>query len=124
MCYNVVTKEREVTNMKKQEILEKLTKIENNEMGSLEFAGIIASLSAENQNEFFESLKGKISDEDLKTVMSFVSLWSMFKNPAKYEAMKNAVCDQLFEEFYGHTVEKANEKEDAVLISMYSNSIL
>ena len=125
MCYNVVTKEREVTNMKKQEILEKLTKIENNEMGSLEFAGIIASLSAENQNEFFKSLKGKVSDEDLKTVMSFVSLWSMFKSPAKYEAMKNAVCDQLCEEIYGHTVEKANNvKEDAVLVGMYSNSIL
>ena len=56
--------------------------------------------------------------------MHFV-LESMFRNPAKYEAIKNAVCEQLCEEFYGHTVEKANNvKEDAVLIGMYSNSIL
>jgi hypothetical protein len=53
------------------------------------------------------------------------ALESMFRNPAKYEAMKNAVCEQLCEEIYGHTVERANNvKEDAVLIGMYSNSIL
>lgn len=49
----------------------------------------------------------------------------MFMNVDKYEAVRNAVRDQICEEFYGHTVEKArNVKEDIVLVGMYSNSIL
>lgn len=93
-------------------------------MEMMEFAETIVKMPADLQNEFFERLKSELSEDDVKTVMSFVSLLSMFKSPAKYEAMKNAVCDQLCEEFYGHTVESERHSEDAVLVAMYSNSIL
>ena len=93
-------------------------------MKPMEFAEMIIKMPAEKQNEFFDNLKGLLSEEDLQTVMNFISLWGMFKNPKKYEAMKKAVCDQLCEEFYGHTVDRAERTEDAILINMYSNSIL
>lgn len=95
-------------------------------MNTVEFAEKVLSMPIENQNAFFERLKSELSEEDLKTTEMFISLVGMFKSPAKYEAMKKAVCDQLCEEIYGHTVEieKAQNTEDAVLVSMYSNSIL
>lgn len=94
-------------------------------MTSMEFANKVISLPAEKQNAFFESLKKELSKEDWETMVRFISLHSMFMNADKYEAVKNAVRDQICEEFYGHTVEKARSvKEDAVLIGMYSNSIL
>jgi hypothetical protein len=95
-----------------------------NKMNPMEFAEKIIGMPVEKQNEFFEVLRGELSEEDWKTAVSFISLFGMFKSPAKYEAMKNAVCDQLCEEFYGHTVEKQINADDAVLVSMYSNSIL
>jgi hypothetical protein len=100
-------------------------KNELGEMTSREFTEKVLSFPTEYREQFFEILKEQLSEEDYKVVAMHFALESMFRNPAKYEAMKNAVCDKLCEEFYGHTVEKANNvKEDAVLIGMYSNSIL
>lgn len=49
----------------------------------------------------------------------------MFCNADKYEAVKNAVRDQLCEEFYGHSVEpRKNTNDDTFIVNMYSNSIL
>ena len=93
-------------------------------MTSMEFANKVISLPAEKQNALFESLKKELSKEDWETMVKFISLHSMFMNADKYEAVKNAVRDQLCDEIYGHTVEKRNNAEDSVLISMYSNSIL
>ena len=94
-------------------------------MTSLEFANKVVSLPAEKQNALFESLKKELSKEEWEAMVKFISLHSMFMNVNKYEAAKKAVRDQICEEFYGHTVEKARSvKEDAVLIGMYSNSIL
>ena len=93
-------------------------------MNPMEFAGKIISLPAEMQNEFFENLKSELSEEDWNTMVRFISLFSMFKSPAKYEAVKKAVCDTLCEEIFGHTVEKANNADDPVLVSRYSNFIL
>lgn len=75
-------------------------------MNPMEFAEIIINLSPEQQNEFFENLKEQLSEEDWKTTVKFISLYGMFKNPEKFEAMKNAVCDMLCENIYGHTVER------------------
>ena len=94
-------------------------------MDNTQFTKKILSMTTQQKEEFFEILKTQLSEEDYKVVTMHFALESIFKNPAKYEAMKNAVCDQLCEEFYGHTVEKVNDvKEDTVLIYMYSNSIL
>ena len=99
-----------------------------NELGEIisrEFTEKVLSLPTEYREQFLEILKTQLNEEDYKVVAMHFALESMFRNPTKYEAMKNAVCDQLCEEFYGHTVEKANNvKEDAVLVGMYSNSIL
>ena len=93
-------------------------------MNPMEFAETIIKMPTEKQNEFFENLKSQLSEEDLQTVMGFISLHSVFINPAKYNAMKNAVRDALCEEIYGHTVESQRQTEDQVLINMYCNSIL
>lgn len=93
-------------------------------MNPMEFASKIISLPIEKQNDFFKELKGKLSADEWNATVSFISLLGIFKNPLKYDAVKNAVCDTLCEEIYGHTVEKENNTEDSVLVSMYSNSIL
>lgn len=100
-------------------------KNELEEMTSIEFTKKILSLPMEYREQLLEILKEQLREEDYKLVAMHFALESMFRNPEKYDAMKNAVCEQLCEEFYGHTVEKENNvKEDAVLIGMYSNSIL
>ena len=94
-------------------------------MTHTQFTLQVLSMPIEQKEQFLQILKTQLSEEDYKVVAMHFALESMFKNSAKYEAMKNAVCDQLCEEFCGHTVEKAsNKKEDAVLLHMYSNSIL
>lgn len=89
-----------------------------------EFANKILSLPASKQNEFFEKLKNSLPRDDWETVVRFIALCGMFRNAMKYEAIKNSICDKLCEEMYGHTVGKANNREDDILVSMYSNSIL
>ena len=94
-------------------------------MTSKQFTKQVLSMTEEQRAQFLEILKEQLSEEDYKVVAMHFAFESMFRKPAKYEAMKNAVCEQLCEEFYGHTVEKTNNvKEDAVLVGMYSNSIL
>lgn len=94
-------------------------------MTSIEFANKVISMPAGAQNAFFENLKKELSREDWETVVKFISLHSMFCNADKYEAVKNAVRDQLCEEFYGHSVEpRKNTNDDTFLVNMYSNSIL
>ena len=94
-------------------------------MTSKQFTKQVLSMTEEQRAQFLEILKEQLSEEDYKVVDMHFALEIMFRNTAKYEAMKNAVCEQLCEEFYGHTVEKTNNvKEDAVLVGMYSNSIL
>ena len=93
-------------------------------MTPIEFAETIVKLPIELQNAFFETLKNELSKEDWETVSKFVSIWGMYKNPAKYEAMKNAVCDMLCEEFYGHTVERENRQTDYAANPTYMTTIV
>lgn len=93
-------------------------------MTSFEFANRIISMPSHKQNEFFERLKSELSKEDWETTVKFIALHSMFMDADKYRAVESAIREQLCEEFYGHTVEKANNREDNVLASMYQNSIL
>lgn len=81
-------------------------------MTPFEFAETVIKMPVEKQNDFFEKLKGELAEEDWQTVVKFIGLFGMFKSPVKYEAMKNAVCDTLCEEIYGHTVEKVSKPED------------
>ena len=75
------------------------------EMTAREFADIVIQLPVEQQNEFLASLKEIITDEEYKATATFISLWSMFNSPAKYNAMKEACKETLFEKFYGHKYE-------------------
>lgn len=81
-------------------------------MKAMEFAEAIVKMPVEMQNEFFAKLKKELSYEEWKATAEFIGVYNMFKHPAKLEAIKNAICDQLCEEFYGHTVEKKNNVED------------
>jgi hypothetical protein len=92
-------------------------------MKEFEFAEMIIKMPVENQNEFFEALKGELSEEDWNTIVKFISLFSMFKSPAKYEAMKKAVGDTLSEEIFGHTVEQ-KDTHDYAANPVYMTSIL
>lgn len=75
-------------------------------MTHLEFADTIIRLSDEQQNAFFEALKERLSEEDWITTAQFISLWGMYNNPEKFEAMKNAVKSALVEELFGHPYEE------------------
>ena len=93
-------------------------------MTSTQFTDKVLAMTEHQKDEFFKIIKTQLSEEDYNVLLVHIALESMFKNPTKYKAMKNAVCEQLCEEVYGHIVEKERKTEDAVLISMYSNSIL
>ena len=81
-------------------------------MTMFEFAETVNGMPVEKRNEFIERLKGELSEDEWNATVKFISLYGMFKSPVKYEAMKNAVCDTLCEELYGHTVERKNKVED------------
>ena len=93
-------------------------------MTSTQFTEKVLAMPQHQREEFFKALKTQLDEGDYNAVLMHISFESTFRNPTKYKAMKNAVCEQYCEEIYGHTVEKENKTEDAVLISMYSNSIL
>ena len=80
-------------------------------------------MPADKQNAFFERLKVELAEADWLAVVKFVSLYGMFKSPAKYEAMKNAACDTVCEDIFGRTVEKKNKLEDPCN-PVYMTSIL
>ena len=82
-------------------------------MTSKEFTEQILSMSTDLREKFLEAIKTQLSEEDYKVIVMHFALENMFRHPAKYEAMKNAVCDQLCEEFYGHRVERKRKVEDA-----------
>ena len=67
-----------------------------------EFADTIIHLPVEMQNEFFETLKNQLSEEDWLATVQFISLHGMFRHPGKYNAMKEAMMDVMFEEIFGH----------------------
>lgn len=92
-------------------------------MKPFEFAETIIKLPIEKQNEFFKKLKSELSAEDWNATVKFISLYSMFKSPVKYEAVKNAVCDTLCEDIFGHTAERKKEIEDPCN-PVYMTSIL
>lgn len=79
-------------------------------MTAIEFADTIIHLPVEKQNEFFEILKGQLTEEDWLATVKFISLFGMFHSEAKYKAMKKAVLAQLVEEFYGHPYEEPESK--------------
>ena len=92
-------------------------------MTPYEFAEMIIKMPIAKQNEFFERLKGELSEEDRSATVKFISLFGMFHSPAKYEAMKNAVCETLCNDIFGHTVERKKEVADPCN-PVYMTSIL
>lgn len=92
-------------------------------MTPTQFAETVSRLTPEQQSTFFENLKTELNEEEWRTVVQFIGLFNMFKSPAKYEAVKNAVRDTLCEEIYGHTVEPERKTEDPCN-PVYMTSIL
>jgi hypothetical protein len=84
------------------------------EMTAKEFADIIIHLPVEQQNEFLASLKEMLTEEEYKATATFISLWSMFNSPAKYNAMKEACKEALVEKFYGHPYEKGCSTQEGI----------
>lgn len=92
-------------------------------MEIFEFAETIVNMPAEAQNEFFKKLKTELNEEEWTATVKFVGLFCMFKSPAKYEAIKTAVCETLCEDIFGHTVERERKLEDPCN-PVYMTSIL
>ena len=92
------------------------------EITAKEFVDIIIRLPVEQQNEFLESLKEIVTEEEYKATAEFISLWSMFNNPAKYNAMKESCKEALVEKFYGHPHENGCPAQEGIY-SYYPQSI-
>lgn len=65
-------------------------------MNPTEFIRAIINLPGDVQNEFFESLKGILTEEERETVMKMVALTDMLTNPTKYKTMRTALCEEMF----------------------------
>ena len=91
-------------------------------MTANEFVETVLSLPAKMQNEFLASLKDVLTEEEYKATTSYISLYSMFHNPAKYNAMKEACKETLVEKFFGHPCEKECSAQEGVY-SYYPQSI-
>lgn len=74
------------------------------------FAETIIHLPVEQQNAFFEALKDHLSEEDWLATVQFISLFGMYRSPAKFYAMKNAVKETIIEELFGHPYEEPKSK--------------
>lgn len=74
-----------------------------------EFIRTIINLPLEKQNEFFESLKDILTEEERETVMKMVALTDMLTNNAKYKAMRSAVCEELFGMEVPYSVKTRND---------------
>ena len=83
-------------------------------MTANEFVETVLSLPAEMQNEFIASLKDVLTEEEYKATASYISLYSMFRNPAKYNAMKEACKEAFVEKFYGHPYEKGCSAQKSI----------
>ena len=66
------------------------------DMTIVEFARTVLSMTAEHQNEFFNNLKTVLSEEDWNTTVKFISSVDLLTNPAKYKAVRSAICEELF----------------------------
>ena len=67
-----------------------------------EFAHTICQMPAEQQNAFFEELKGRLCEEEWLATVQFISLCGLYLHPGKYNAMKEAMKEIMFEEIFGH----------------------
>lgn len=65
-------------------------------MTAVEFANTVTNMTAEQQNAFFDRLKVILSEEEYNVTVQYISWIGMFKSPAKYKAMRTAVCEKLF----------------------------
>lgn len=59
----------------------------------------VLKLSEESRNEFFESLKAILSDEEISTLKKCVGIYHIMTEPSLYKAVENSLADQLYKEF-------------------------
>ena len=65
-------------------------------MTPTEFLDTVSNLPAEQQNAFFEAIKDQLTEKEWLATVQCISLFGMFKSPAKYKAMRSALCEALF----------------------------
>lgn len=83
-------------------------------MTASEFVETVLSLPTEMQNEFLASLEDVLTEEEYNATASYISLYSVFHNTAKYYAMKEACKEALVEKFYGHPYENGCSSQEGV----------
>ena len=79
-----------------------------------EFVETVLSLPTEMQNVFLASLEDVLTEEEYNATESYISLYSVFHNTAKYYAMKESCKEALVEKFYGHTYENGCSSQEGV----------
>lgn len=73
-----------------------MNEMEKEKMNVVEFVKTVSKMPVEAQNEFFEKLRTELSEEDWNTTVQFISLFGLLTNPAKYKAVRTAICEELF----------------------------
>ena len=63
------------------------------------FAKQVLRLPEESRNEFFESLKSYLSDEEILTLKKCVGIYHIMTEPSLYKAMEKSLGEQLYKEF-------------------------
>lgn len=61
----------------------------------------IASQNENTQEEIMQALKNQFTEEEYKVILIGVSYFRMLNNEKLKEAMKDAICKQLYFEFTG-----------------------
>ena len=63
------------------------------------FAKQVLKLPEESRNEFFESLKSFLSDEEILTLKKCVGIYHIMTEPSLYKAIEKSLGEQLYKEF-------------------------
>lgn len=63
------------------------------------FAKQVLRLPEESRNEFFESLKEFLSDDEILMLKKCVGIYHIMTEPTLYKAMEKSLGEQLYKEF-------------------------
>ena len=75
--------------------MENYTAIKNME----DFAAMMLKLPEEAQNEFFKTLEGQLTTEEVETLMKCVSVYRLMTDSKYYKAIQDATGEMIYNHF-------------------------
>ena len=64
-----------------------------------DFARTVLSLPEEAQNEFYKTLEGQLTPEEIKALMKCVALYKLMTNERYYKAVQDATGEMIYNHF-------------------------